>query len=68
MIIKELHLKNFGRFSGQTFSFSDGLNVIYGANEAGKTTVYHAIGALLFGLEKQTTLEVSMIRVLKEFV
>ena len=53
MIIKELHLKNFGRFSGQTFSFSDGLNVIYGANEAGKTTVYHAIGALLFGLEKQ---------------
>ena len=53
MIIKELHLKNFGKFSGQTFSFSDGLNVIYGANEAGKTTVYHAIGALLFGLEKQ---------------
>jgi uncharacterized protein YhaN len=53
MIIKELHLKNFGKFSGQIFSFSDGLNVIYGANEAGKTTVYHAIGALLFGLEKQ---------------
>ena len=53
MIIKELNLKNFGKFSGQTFSFSDGLNVIYGANEAGKTTVYHAIGALLFGLEKQ---------------
>ena len=53
MIIKELNLKNFGKFSGQSFSFSDGLNVIYGANEAGKTTVYHAIGALLFGLEKQ---------------
>ena len=53
MKIRELYLKNFGKFSGQTFSFSDGLNVIYGANEAGKTTVYHAIGALLFGLEKQ---------------
>ena len=53
MIIKELNLKNFGKFSGETLSFCDGLNVIYGANEAGKTTVYHGLGALLFGLEKQ---------------
>ena len=53
MIIKELNLKNFGKFTNETFEFSDGLNVIYGANEAGKTTIYHAIGALLFGLEKQ---------------
>ena len=53
MKIKELNLKNFGKFSNQSFQFSDGINVIYGANEAGKTTLYHAIGALLFGLEKQ---------------
>lgn len=53
MIIKELNLKNFGKFSDQRFSFSDGLNVIYGPNEAGKTTIYTAIGALLFGMEKQ---------------
>lgn len=53
MIIKEVNLKNFGKFSGQSFRFSDGINVIYGANEAGKTTIYHAIGALLFGMEKQ---------------
>ena len=53
MIIKELNLKNFGKFSESVFRFSDGINVIYGANEAGKTTIYHAIGALLFGLEKQ---------------
>ena len=53
MIIKTLELKNFGKFSGGQFAFGDGLNVIYGANEAGKTTIYHAIGALLFGLEKQ---------------
>ncbi len=53
MIIKELKLKNFGQFSGADFQFSNGLNVIYGANEAGKTTMYQAIGALLFGLDKQ---------------
>lgn len=53
MIIKELNLKNFGKFSNQSFCFSEGINVIYGGNEAGKTTLYHGIGALLFGMEKQ---------------
>lgn len=53
MKIRELNLKNFGKFSGQSFRFCNGINVIYGPNEAGKTTIYHALGALLFGLEKQ---------------
>ena len=53
MVIKELRLKNFGRFSEESFAFDDGINVIYGPNEAGKTTIYTAIGALLFGMEKQ---------------
>ena len=53
MIIRELKLKNFGKFSEKTIKFSEGINVIYGQNEAGKTTIYTAIGALLFGLDKQ---------------
>lgn len=53
MVIKELKLKNFGRFSEESFAFDEGINVIYGPNEAGKTTLYTAIGALLFGMEKQ---------------
>ncbi len=53
MIIKELTLNNFGKFSDHQFTFGNGLNVIYGPNEAGKTTIYQAMGALLFGLEKQ---------------
>lgn len=53
MNIREIYLKNFGKFSGKTLQLCDGINVIYGANEAGKTTVYTAIGALLFGLDKQ---------------
>lgn len=53
MTIKELQLRNFGKFSGAHFTFSDGINVICGANEAGKTTMYQGIGALLFGMDKQ---------------
>lgn len=53
MIIKELTLKNFGKFSGRSFRFCDGINVIHGVNEAGKTTLYTAIGAMLFGMDKQ---------------
>lgn len=53
MKIKELELKNFGKFSGARFSFEDGINVVYGMNETGKTTMYHALCGMLFGLEKQ---------------
>ena len=53
MKIKELHLKNFGKFSDAHFQFSKGINVIYGGNEAGKTTIYQGIGALFFGMDKQ---------------
>lgn len=53
MILKELILKNFGKFSGERISFGPGIHVIYGPNEAGKTTMYHAIEGLLFGIDKQ---------------
>ena len=53
MVIKELNLNNFGKFSEKKVSFGEGLNVIYGPNEAGKTTLYTAIGAMLFGMDKQ---------------
>ena len=53
MIIRELNLKNFGKFSNESFRFGEGINVIYGPNGAGKTTIYHAIAGLLFGIDKQ---------------
>ncbi len=53
MIIKEMHLINFGKFNHQSVSLKPGLNIIYGENEAGKTTLHTFIRAMLFGIERQ---------------
>lgn len=52
MVIKELYLKNFGKFSNQEFLLKDGIQVFYGENEYGKSTLYAFIKAMLFGLER----------------
>lgn len=53
MIIKDLELINFGKFNHKHVEFSKGLNIIYGENEAGKTTIHTFIRGMLFGIEKQ---------------
>lgn len=52
MIIKDAYIRNFGKIHNRQFTFSEGLNVIYGPNEAGKTTLQMFLKAMLFGLEK----------------
>lgn len=52
MIIRELYIKNFGKFSEQHFYFHDGVQVISGENEFGKSTIHAFIRAMLFGLER----------------
>lgn len=49
LILKELHLENFQKFQCETFTFSEGQNVIRGENRAGKTTIQSAMLWLLFG-------------------
>ena len=39
MKIKELEIKNFGKFSNQRFVFEDGIQIFYGENEFGKSTI-----------------------------
>ncbi|MGC9770965.1 DNA replication and repair protein RecF [Fervidobacterium changbaicum] len=46
MVIKELTVKNFRNFSEHTVQFSDGINVIYGPNGSGKTSVLEAVAYL----------------------
>ncbi len=52
MEIKELHIKNFGKFSDRHFFLNSGMNIFYGENEYGKSTIYAFIKAMLFGMER----------------
>lgn len=47
--VDKLNLLGFGRFSDTELEMGSGLNVIYGGNEAGKSTVHRFIEAMLFG-------------------
>ena len=51
--LQRLHIAAFGRFFDTTVGpFSPGLNVVYGSNEAGKTTLNAFIGGVLFGWDE----------------
>jgi uncharacterized protein YhaN len=47
--ISRLKIKGFGRFSNTSIELSPGLNVIFGGNEAGKSTLHRFIESILFG-------------------
>lgn len=53
MRITEIQIKNFGKLHNINMRPLPGLNVIYGENETGKSTMQRFITSMLFGLEKQ---------------
>ncbi len=58
MRIQQLELLSFGPFTNTTLDLSggrQGLHIIYGPNEAGKSTTLRAIFGLLFGIETRST-------------
>lgn len=52
MEIQELHLKHYGKFEEHHISLRPGINVIYGGNETGKTTIHSFIRSMFFGLNR----------------
>src|SRR5262245_2931193 len=57
MKLLELQLLAFGPFTGARLDFSSplpGLHVVYGANEAGKSTALRAVRGFLYGIEPRT--------------
>ena len=51
MRIERIEIDGFGRFHDAQWALDEGLTVLVGANEAGKTTLLNALRALLFGFE-----------------
>ncbi|MHA5106737.1 AAA family ATPase [Oenococcus oeni] len=49
MEIKRIHISGFGKFSDFNLDFKNDLQVIYGQNEAGKSTLRQFITGILFG-------------------
>ncbi len=52
MRINKLHLQDFGKFHEKDISLTPGINIIYGANEAGKTTIKDFIIDMIYGIDK----------------
>lgn len=52
MQIREVKVYNFGKLEKREFTFVPGINVIYGENEAGKSTLHTFLTAMLFGMDK----------------
>ena len=53
MKITEIQIKNFGKLQNISVRPLPGLNVIYGENETGKSTMQQFITGMLFGIERQ---------------
>lgn len=55
MKLKELNLLHFGKFHHYSLSLEDGLNVICGENEGGKSTIHAFIDGMFYGFAKPST-------------
>ncbi len=50
MIIKELNIISFGKFTNKVISFDKGINLIYGENESGKSTIIAFVQFMFYGI------------------
>ncbi len=52
MLLQKLKVNYFGRFQNRELELKPGINLIYGDNEAGKSTLHTFIKGMLFGIER----------------
>jgi len=55
MRLEVLHLMAYGPFTGRRLEFSRPLTIVYGLNEAGKTSALRALADGLYGIPAQTS-------------
>ena len=63
MQIKKLFLHNFRNYEGETFEFSNGLNVLFGKNAQGKTNCAEAVFYLCTGTSLRIRHDKQLIRI-----
>jgi DNA repair exonuclease SbcCD ATPase subunit len=51
--IDRMCINHFGKFENKEIEFDKGLNIVYGANESGKSTIMAFIKAMLYSLTKK---------------
>jgi len=47
VIVNRLWIRTFGALAGQTVELHEGMNVVVGLNEAGKSTIFRALAHTL---------------------
>ena len=52
MKINNLKINGFGKINDKNIDLVDGINVIYGPNEAGKSSILKFITSMLYGASK----------------
>ena len=52
MKINKVQINGFGKVANKTMDFSDGINLIHGNNESGKSTTVYFIKSMLYGINK----------------
>ena len=55
MTFESLYIKSFGKLNGKKISFANGVNIIEGGNESGKSTICAFIQFIFYGLPSKTS-------------
>ncbi|MGV9204670.1 MAG: AAA family ATPase, partial [Promethearchaeia archaeon] len=55
MLIRKMEIENVKTHKDTTINFNEGLNILYGNNGAGKSTILEMIGFVLFDFLKSKT-------------
>lgn len=53
MKLTQIYIKSFGKLKDREISFGPGINIVYGPNESGKSTLHAFIRSMLFGISRQ---------------
>ncbi|MCX7710992.1 MAG: AAA family ATPase [Clostridia bacterium] len=67
MRIEKLEIKSFGKLKGLELKLSDGINIVFGNNESGKTSVQTFIKGMLYGLKGGRTLKDGSLPTIKKY-